>query len=86
MWEQYLHDLKSFTVRECTLECEHSNTEYKTRAKGWSEAELLRCIALQLAPKMRAADSLMASMAGRAEISHFAVSGRVLIGLHMSSR
>lgn len=41
---------------------------------------------LQLAPKMRSTNSLVASMTGRAEVTHFAIAGRVAVGLHLFSR
>ncbi len=41
---------------------------------------------MQLAPKMRSTNALVASMTGRAEVTHFAIAGRVAIGLHLFSR
>jgi hypothetical protein len=41
---------------------------------------------LQLAPKMRSTNALVASMTGRAEVTHFAIAGRVAVGLHLFSR
>ena len=41
--------------------------------------------AAQLAPKMRKG-VMLAGMTGRAEISHFAIAGKALIGFHLFSR
>ncbi len=40
---------------------------------------------MQLAPKMKSS-AVLAGMTGRAEITHFALVGRVLIGCHLFSR
>lgn len=35
---------------------------------------------------MRSTNALVASMTGRAEVTHFAIAGRVAVGLHLFSR
>lgn len=40
---------------------------------------------LQLAPKMRKG-VMLAGVTGRAEISHFAIAGKALVGCHLFSR
>ena len=40
---------------------------------------------LQLAPKMRAG-AMLAGVTGRAEITHFAIAGKALLGFHLFSR
>lgn len=40
---------------------------------------------VQLAPKMRKG-VMLAGMTGRAEISHFAIAGKALVGCHLFSR
>ena len=40
---------------------------------------------LQLAPKMRP-NAMLPDVTGRAEITHFAIAGKVLLGLHLFSR
>ena len=39
----------------------------------------------QLAPKMRQ-NAMLPDVTGRAEITHFAIAGKVLLGLHLFSR
>ena len=43
------------------------------------------CSPAQLAPKMKSG-AVLAGVTGRAEITHFALVGRVLIGCHLFSR
>ena len=52
-------------------------------AHGTARSCTANASAMQLAPKMRSNNALVASMTGRAEVTHFAIAGRVAIGLHL---